>query len=319
MYVDNVLQGENFVNTTWPDWTREQRDIKWGTNEAQAGKTRIGNGYDASDKQFFGCTGGLTLYGGAVQTVPLVEPTPIVPLVPETTVQAQTFPEDCTAITSCADLQTLLEQSAADGSTAKICASDTPIDCRATKQNAAKIVLNADKLGGTGKLTKAKCISNDLTVTRCVVDMSPSYNNDDPSGPYYEKDLAYIGILMKDASSLYLEGFEFDGVQGNSNINYVQDGSNFACRGCVFRNIVVGDTVRGAVARDLIRSRPCGPTASLGNIVFDQCMFEGNVGEVSLHFYIAQILHRSSLFLTSFTLFTLSFSLDSSFMPRILF
>ena len=273
MYVDNVLQGENFVSTLWPEWTREQRDIKWGTNEAQVGKTRIGNGYDASDKQFFGCTGGLTLYGGVVETAPFVDPTP----------PAQTFPEDCTAVTSCAVLQTLLEESAADGSTAKICASETPIDCRATKQNAAKIVLDADKLGGTGKLTKAKCISNDLTVTRCVVDMSPNYNNDDPSGPYYEKTLAYLGILMRDASSLYLEGFEFTGVQGNSNVNYVQDGSSFVCRGCVFRNILAGDTVRGAVARDLNRSRQCGPTASLGSIVFDQCMFEDNTGEVSLH------------------------------------
>ena len=63
----------------------------------------------------------------------------------------------------------------------------------------------------------------------------------------------------------------------------VQEGSNFACRGFIFRNIVAADTVRGAVARDLIRSRPCGPTASLGNIVFDQCMFESNLGEVSLH------------------------------------
>ena len=271
MYVDNVLQGENFVST---DWTREQRDINWGTDVAQAqvGRTRIGNGYDASDKQFFGCTGGLTLYGGAVQTVPL--PTLEVPL---------TFPEDCTAVTSCAELQTLLQQSADNGSTAKICASDTAIDCRATKQNAPQIVLNADTLGGTGKLAKAKCISNDLTVTRCKVDMSPNYNNDDPSGPYYEKPLSYLGILMRDASSLYIEGFEFAGIQGNSNVNYVQDGSNFACSGCVFRDIVAGDTVRGAVARDLTRSRPCGPTASLGNIVFDRCMFEGNVGEVSLH------------------------------------
>ena len=256
MYVDNVLQGENFVDA---EWTREQRDIKWGTNEAQAGKTRIGNGYDASDKQFFGCTGGLTLYGGVAQA--------------------------CTPVTSCAELQTLLQQSAADGSTAKICASDTPIDCQATKQNGAKIVLNADTLGGTGKLTKAKCISNDLTVTRCKVDMSPNpnYNNTDISSPYFGKPLSYLGIRMGDASSLYLEGFEFTGIEGNSNVNYVQDGSNFICRGCVFRSIVAGDTVRGVVVRDLNRSRPCGPTASLGNIVFDQCMFEGNTGEVSLH------------------------------------
>ena len=88
---------------------------------------------------------------------------------------------------------------------------------------------------------------------------------------------------MGDASSLYLEGFEFTGIQGNSNVNYVQDGSNLMCRGCIFRNIVAGDTVRGVVVRDLTKSRPCGPTASLGNIVFDQCMFEGNTGEVSFH------------------------------------
>ena len=313
MYVDNVLQGENFVSTD--DWTREQRDINWGTNEAQAGKTRIGNGYDASDKQFFGCTGGLTLYGGAVRTTPFVEP----PL---------TFPENCTAITSCAELQTLLQQSAADGSTAKICASDTPINCRATKQNAAKIDINAVTLGSTGKLSKAKCISNDLTVTRCEVDMSPNYNNDDESGPYYGKPLSYLGILMKDASSLYLEGFEFSGIQGNSNVNYVQDGSNFVCRGCVFRNITAGDTVRGAVARDFTRSRPCGPTASLGNIVFDQCVFEGNAGEVCLHWFITisttfLLQKKSSLFLNPYgiviqfcTLFLLQLS---SFMSRILF
>lgn len=69
VYVDGVLQGETFAD---PTWTRAERDVKWGTNEGQAGMTRMGNGYDSNDKNFFGCLGGMALYSGVATTAPLV-------------------------------------------------------------------------------------------------------------------------------------------------------------------------------------------------------------------------------------------------------
>ena len=72
IYVDGVFQGEDFAD---PTWSRAQRDVWWGTDAAQAGKTRIGNGYDAGDKNFFGCTGGLALYGGVAVPATGTNPT----------------------------------------------------------------------------------------------------------------------------------------------------------------------------------------------------------------------------------------------------
>ena len=71
IYVDNKHVGSSYAPITY---TRSERDIGWtqscvGTDppDCELDYTRIGNGYDANDKNFRGCTGGFQVYGKALQ------------------------------------------------------------------------------------------------------------------------------------------------------------------------------------------------------------------------------------------------------------
>mmetsp|Transcript_14938 Transcript_14938/g.36368 ORF Transcript_14938/g.36368 Transcript_14938/m.36368 type:complete len:347 (+) Transcript_14938:168-1208(+) len=64
LYVDNQLVNSKSVPSGWERW---QQDIQWKGSDSELSKTRIGNGYDANDKNFHGCTGGFAVYGEAIQ------------------------------------------------------------------------------------------------------------------------------------------------------------------------------------------------------------------------------------------------------------
>jgi len=195
IYVNNTLINEKYI-TDVESTTREDRDIKWtGENESTVSKTRIANGFDANDKNFFGCTGGLTVYGGVAEFYSKGVPA------------ISAYPEECVSVSTCTELQTLLDTSGTK-EPAKICASETPIDCRPTKQFNSRIVLK-------GKTARAECVSGDLSLQRCVLDVSPGYSNDGTA--YNGQDYAYSSILMRGSSSLVLQGFEFSGIRGKSN------------------------------------------------------------------------------------------------------
>ena len=143
--------------------------------------------YDSNSKNFFGCTAGISVIAGATRS----------------------FPEACVFVSTCAELQDLLDLSARTGDKAKICSSTTPIDCRATKSSGpSSIVLEEG-------IASAKCVSQDLAEERCVLDLSPVA--DDATG------YSYNSILLQQDSTLILEGFEFRGIRGNSRVVYHQD------------------------------------------------------------------------------------------------
>ena len=205
IYVDGVLQGEDFAD---PTWSRAQRDVRWGTDEAQVGKTRIGNGYDASDKNFFGCTGGLALYGGVA--------------VPATAAA------NCAVFADAAGLQDAFRTST-DG-VVNVCAGAAPLrwDETAGLDALGKIYLNAARDVRTYRL---RCvIAPASSADRCLVDFDPA----DPAS--LSPSDQYGGFVLQDARELVVDGFEFVNRRGKNAIFYVQHGSRLEIANSVFRD-----------------------------------------------------------------------------------
>lgn len=208
--------------------------------------------YDSNSKTFRGCLGRLSVYAGATKS----------------------FPEPCVAVTTCAELQDLLVSSARTGTISKICSNTTPIDCQATRRNDVQLTITNTEIGDGTWIARAQCISPDLASEPCILDLSPATT-------YSAASPTYTSIIVRDENTLLMEGFQFQGVRGNSRVVYHQDSSNWICRGCRFTGNIGALGTRGVISRDYTAEPPCGVTQKRGNAVYENSFFDGNVGEVS--------------------------------------